>query len=440
MNPTTAMKNNLVIIPTIPDVEKLIGGYATGSLIAQEQSVLFERALKNQHLFNALMEEQALKDLLDTPGVRQTLVEALESPRRIWFRRPLLWAMAGSFAVLLAAIILIQPSVQEYRSGLSTSRAMRESTNNALPESHPSAVLNSAAPKQKSRLEPNPALASAPPKQESRYARPLANASASRPPVLDIAKAAKERALAPHASIPSKSKSGSNVMPPPGGPLPRPLPVMPAAPGAVMPHMPPPVMAESGPTIVHAVVQPQGKFIQLPAGETYYIYSMVTGGAAQSSAFTNGQFAQVTDAAGQVAAALAHGTSNSNSFSTGANYYTIGGVAIGGNYDLFTAIKSANSKPGACLVSSNFTVTEQSLVVLFASASGQKQIQLGGLSGLQVDASSAGTSGVVPMAIAHVQLSPGSYIVTATSSVADLQGQDPSHMAVLLGVFIFGKK
>jgi hypothetical protein len=149
------------------DVEKLIGGYATGSLTAQEQAVLLEQALEDQHLFNALMEEQALKDLLDSPGVRQTLVEVLESPRRIWFQRPLVWAMAGSFAALLAAIILIRPSVQEYRSSLSSSKTMRESTNNALPEPHRSAALKSASPEQKSREERNPVLAFAPPEQKS---------------------------------------------------------------------------------------------------------------------------------------------------------------------------------------------------------------------------------------------------------------------------------
>jgi hypothetical protein len=103
-----------------------------------------------------------------------------------------------------------------------------------------------------------------------------------------------------------------------------------------------------------------------------------------------------------------------------------------------SALAEFLSSSGAAGVSASLTVTEQSLVVVIAMASSQEQIQLSGLSGLEVDASSTNTSGEEPMVIAHAFLSPGSYTVNETSSVGNLQGQHPKHMADLIGVFIFG--
>ena len=44
-----------------PDLEKLIGGYATNTLTESERKLLFEAALEDQELFDALQQEQALK-------------------------------------------------------------------------------------------------------------------------------------------------------------------------------------------------------------------------------------------------------------------------------------------------------------------------------------------------------------------------------------------
>ncbi len=114
------------------DIEKLLGGYATGTLTDAERSALFEAALTNQDLFNALADEQALKDLLDDPGARSELLAALEDRRAslrerlaAWTRRPAAWAMAGSCAALAVAIGVVrtmqQPAappqlVAEYRT------------------------------------------------------------------------------------------------------------------------------------------------------------------------------------------------------------------------------------------------------------------------------------------------------------------------------------
>jgi len=61
------------------DYEKLLGGYATGTLTDEEREALFQAALHDQVLFNALADDQALKELLDDPASRQRLLTALES-------------------------------------------------------------------------------------------------------------------------------------------------------------------------------------------------------------------------------------------------------------------------------------------------------------------------------------------------------------------------
>ena len=71
------------------DIRKLLGGYATGTLTAEEQQALFEAALDDQELFDALAKEQSLRDLLGDPAARAQLLAALDDgplPGR-WGRR-----------------------------------------------------------------------------------------------------------------------------------------------------------------------------------------------------------------------------------------------------------------------------------------------------------------------------------------------------------------
>jgi hypothetical protein len=94
------------------DIQKLIGGYATGSLTEEERQALFEAALDDQDLFDTLQQEQALKDLFDDPfsreQVRRAAAESLPRPRTSrtsWFRRPWIWASAASMA--LAGVLVV---------------------------------------------------------------------------------------------------------------------------------------------------------------------------------------------------------------------------------------------------------------------------------------------------------------------------------------------
>src|SRR5438045_3218942 len=49
------------------DIQKLLGGFATGTLTPAEQEELFHAALDNQQLFDALAREQSPRDLLREP-------------------------------------------------------------------------------------------------------------------------------------------------------------------------------------------------------------------------------------------------------------------------------------------------------------------------------------------------------------------------------------
>ena len=96
----------------MPDrnLEKLLSGYSTHTLTPEERKALFEAALRDQVLFNALADEQALKELLEDPYSRRQLLAALEGMDRAagkpwfmqvqaWFQRPFGWAVAGLLAL-----------------------------------------------------------------------------------------------------------------------------------------------------------------------------------------------------------------------------------------------------------------------------------------------------------------------------------------------------
>ena len=104
------------------DVRKLLGGYATGTLSDEERNLLFSAALEHQELFDALADEEALRELLAEPAMRQTLLERLQpmplaavplptpasvAMPRMWDRfNPYRLAVAGGLALLLIAATL----------------------------------------------------------------------------------------------------------------------------------------------------------------------------------------------------------------------------------------------------------------------------------------------------------------------------------------------
>ncbi len=92
------------------DIKKLLGGYATGTLTAEEQQALFAAALEDQELFDTLAREQTLRDVLSDPASRAPLLTALDTPARRtfhfweWLRRP---AVAGLAVAGVAGIAVV---------------------------------------------------------------------------------------------------------------------------------------------------------------------------------------------------------------------------------------------------------------------------------------------------------------------------------------------
>ena len=98
---------------------KLLGGYATNSLTEVERKALFEAALDDQELFDALQQEEALKELLADPAsrnqIQQALIEAQVSrPVRAWFFKARLWGgLAGAVAAAALIVFVIRSNDQQ---------------------------------------------------------------------------------------------------------------------------------------------------------------------------------------------------------------------------------------------------------------------------------------------------------------------------------------
>src|SRR4051794_17262717 len=97
------------------DVRKLLGGYATGTLTQEERTLLYQAALEDASLFEALADEEALRDLLEDPRARAAVLNALENrpftmtgALREWFGRPKSKALVATGAVLLVAVVISQ--------------------------------------------------------------------------------------------------------------------------------------------------------------------------------------------------------------------------------------------------------------------------------------------------------------------------------------------
>ena len=85
------------------EIHKLIGGYATGTLTPEEQEALFQAALEDQELFDALAREQALRDLLSDPASKAQLLTALQEKPARWYER-VGWLWARPLGAAAAAL------------------------------------------------------------------------------------------------------------------------------------------------------------------------------------------------------------------------------------------------------------------------------------------------------------------------------------------------
>jgi hypothetical protein len=153
---------------TQEEIRKLLGGYATDSLTEGERAALFEAALDDQELFDALQNEDALRELLADPVTRAQIQQTLERGGRgpSWVPRG--WLMGGFGLAAAAAIVIAvfvwprQPQQQTVaRQIVNAPRQMAENRVEPKIEASPAAP----APKPKTlarRVRPRVAATAAP--------------------------------------------------------------------------------------------------------------------------------------------------------------------------------------------------------------------------------------------------------------------------------------
>jgi PHD/YefM family antitoxin component YafN of YafNO toxin-antitoxin module len=165
---------------TNDEIRKLLGGYATNTLTETERKTLFDAALDDQELFNALQDEEALKELLADPVTRAQLQRALEEParpREAWWHRRWAWAGAASAvaaAVLIVGVVRMNSTSQKNSTSPKMSQQVASVDAVKAPATEPAAV----AEKDKA-LEPIAPKASLPAK-ERRSMTPPAGAPLTR--------------------------------------------------------------------------------------------------------------------------------------------------------------------------------------------------------------------------------------------------------------------
>ena len=87
------------------EIARLLGGYATGTLTSEEREALFAAGLEDQEVFDALVREQPLRELLDDPAARAHLLASLDVARVPWYRRRL-W-LAPTLAAAACAMVAV---------------------------------------------------------------------------------------------------------------------------------------------------------------------------------------------------------------------------------------------------------------------------------------------------------------------------------------------
>jgi hypothetical protein len=164
------------------DIDKLLGGYATGTLTPEEREALFAAALEDQQIFEALAREEPLRELLQDPFAKTRLLTALEQkpePRYRRWLRPAVWAIpAAGLAAVVALLVLERPPA---RQPVTIAQVLR-------PRSEPAVPVPSPLPQVlEKRTLPAPAR-EVEPRARARPAEPLiAVAPPPPPPALEPA-------------------------------------------------------------------------------------------------------------------------------------------------------------------------------------------------------------------------------------------------------------
>ena len=82
------------------DFDRLLAGYATNHISKDETAHLMEAAMADQSMFNALADEDALRDTLADPQMKGELLRSLapQEKQSFWssISKPQIWALAGA--------------------------------------------------------------------------------------------------------------------------------------------------------------------------------------------------------------------------------------------------------------------------------------------------------------------------------------------------------
>jgi hypothetical protein len=145
------------------ELEKLLGGFAADTLTPEEKKALYAAALQDQQLFNALADEQALKELLTDPAVRRRLLQALQPTGTSgaggslswleWFRRPAGLAFAGGLAAAVFAVVLGTKIYTDSLKHTAQSVATEEAKPAAPPTPEPLTAPPAQSPSDKIELK-----------------------------------------------------------------------------------------------------------------------------------------------------------------------------------------------------------------------------------------------------------------------------------------------
>ncbi len=88
---------------TLDQARKLLGGYASGTLAPEEQQALYAAALEHQELFDEMVREEALRELLSDPFARTRLLHTLDAPDPGWAERARRWLLGHGVGLAAAA-------------------------------------------------------------------------------------------------------------------------------------------------------------------------------------------------------------------------------------------------------------------------------------------------------------------------------------------------
>ena len=200
------------------DAEKLLGGYATGTLTPEERQALFAAALEDQDLYDALIREEPLRELLQDPAAKTRLRAALETTRVPWYRA---WRRPAALTAAVAAVAVIAVVVERR-----THQPARPVLIARAPRIEPTGPVPSPLP-QVLELKKVPAV---------REQRKAIAAKARVKPKPDLREPA-EAALIPAAEPPQEQAAVAQAAPPPpASSAPPPVSLPPAAVNAFEPR------------------------------------------------------------------------------------------------------------------------------------------------------------------------------------------------------------